>query len=250
MNSERDVCFVISDMSTIEIVDHFEVNKAEKLGHGTYGSVYKAIDIEDGKVVAAKEAWILDHDDPEEMERVQREVDIHGQLPPHDNIVTFISSKKLNNLWIFTEYCELGDRMKYCKKHSLAPAMKLDIMIQVIKGIRHLHHLDPPVAHRDIKPHNILITNINEKITAKLCDLGIAKATETENNAIKGFVTQIGSENFMAPEQFELRDTGKKTFDKSVDIFSAGLLIYVVMEAEDKQDLVPPSSKMCCCIDI
>ena len=187
-------CCVSAMASNTQIVDHFEVQRDEKLGRGTYGQVFKAKDLDNNnEIVAAKEVWLLDTDDREEMESVRREVDLHGRVPKHDNIVTFLSSKQTgSNLWIFAEYCNSGDLNTYCGKNFVTMKMRLNIMIQVTKGIRHLHHLEPPIAHRDLKPTNVLITNMNEKITAKLCDLAIEK----EDGAIKGFQTDCGTQPF------------------------------------------------------
>ena len=235
-------CSVSAMSSHIQIVDHFEVDRNEKLGKGCYGYVFKAKDLnDDNKTVAAKEVGILDIDDTEEMERVQQEVELHGQIPHHDNIVNFLGSKQEgSNLWIFTEYCNSGDLNKYCKKNIVTMDMRFDIMIQVVKGIQHLHHLDPPIAHRDIKPTNVLITRVNENLIAKLCDLGIAKAIEREGGVTKGFQTDCGTHPFMAPELFELKDSRDKTYTKRVDIFSCGLFFVVFIMADDNKKLVPP----------
>ena len=232
-------------MSHLQIIDHFEVNKKDKLGSGGFGFVYKATDLDDGQIVAAKEVFILDVNDAEEMERVQREVDLHAALPPHDNIVNFMGSKQDGDkLWIFTEYCNLGDLIKYCKENTISTEAMLDIMIQITKGIHHLHHSETPIAHRDIKPGNILFTKVDDNVRAKLCDLGISKATVKQNSVTMGFDSRIGTDDFMAPEQFELRISGKGTFNKSVDIFSAGLLFLVFVEAQGTGELVPIQSKI------
>ena len=227
-------------MAASKMIDHFEVFKKEKLGSGGFGNVFKAKNNKTGEIVAAKEVFIPDPDDTEELERVQREVEIHGRLPKHDNIVHFIASKNLSErLWIFTELCPHGDLITYCEKHKMTSPLKLTFMKDVAKGILHLHHLEPPVAHRDIKPHNVLVTDLKGRHIAKLCDLGIAKSTEKEDGYTKGFMTRIGSSNFMAPEQFELLETGKKTFHKNIDIFSAGLLFYVLITTDGKEELIP-----------
>ena len=161
----------------------------------------------------------------------------------HINTVNFLDSKVDDDgeLWIFTEYCEFGDLGDYFKKNALAASTRLDIMKQVTKGIQHLHHLKPPIAHRDIKPGNVLMRRVDGKLIAKLSDLGIAKATEIEDGKTKGLKTDIGTELYMAPEQFAIRDNKDVTYTKNVDVFSNALFFLAFVDAENKTQLSPPT---------
>ena len=227
--------------SLIQRVGHFDVDRNRTLGKGGNGHVFLGTNIQTGQLVAAKEVYI---GDPDELEQVQHEVDLHGTLEPHENIVLFHGSETCKDfLWILTAYCEHGDLNKYCKEHAVSLALKFDLMIQVSEGIKFLHDLDPPIAHRDIKPSNILITMTNGKAVAKLCDLGIAKAAERRGTVTESLHTDCGTDAYKAPELFELRRTRKGTYNRSVDIFSEGLFFIAFVEAKDNQELVPPQCK-------
>ena len=132
-------------------VSHFRIDKEAKLGHGQCGTVYKGIDVDTNKVIAAKEIGLKG--DKAKIERVKRESEILRKIPPHPNIISYLGSDIVNNdLWIFMEYCPLKDLDEYCSKLSLSDEVKYDIMIQIASAIKHLHEQDAPIAHRDIKP--------------------------------------------------------------------------------------------------
>ena len=182
--------------------------------------------------------------DPDWIKQAQQELDSLKRIPQHPNIVNFIDSKEDGKfLWLFTEFCEHGDLDNYVLKNTVPTDKRFDIMVQVTKGIRHLHHLEQPIAHRDIKPGNIVLTEVNGKIVAKLCDMGIAKAVDKQAGAAKSFHTYCGTEAYMAPELYPIYQTGRGTYDMSVDIYSAGVFFYTFIEAGDKQVLQPPQSK-------
>ena len=209
-------------MSHIQRIGHFEVSRRDRLGRGGHASVFKAKDTRDGSIVAAKEVFIDMHD-RDDIKQVQREVDLHGGLPPHVNIVKFLGSHIDAELWIFTEFCEHGDLEVYFAKNVMSPELRLDIMTQVTEGLKHLHSLNPPVAHRDVKPRNVLLKEVNGKLIAKLCDLGIAKAVQIDDRMTVGFQPDCGSWPYMSPELFQLKDSGKGTYSIKVDLFSSGI---------------------------
>ena len=67
-------------------------------------------------------------------------------------------------------------------------------------------------AHRDLKTHNILLAADG---SSKLCDFGLVR---TRNNA-------AGTPNYMAPELLRLDN---KLFDKTVDVYAFGIVLYEV----------------------
>ena len=168
-------------------IGRFRVDRNKRLGgdKGSYGTVFLGKD-DKGRTIAAKEIYVGD-DDPEYSQRVADEVDYHKKIPPHPNVIKFIDSiTKESYVWIITEYCESGDLEDFFVKRGLSDAEKIDIMIQTATGLQHLHHQKPPVAHRDIKPGNLLLAIVDGKLCAKLCDLGVAKFVEKYEGVTKG----------------------------------------------------------------
>ena len=227
-----------------EQVGRFRVDRNKRLGRdkGSYGTVFLAND-DRGRTVAAKEIYVGD-DDPDYQKKVQAEVDYHKEIPPHENLIGFIDSiNKESYVWIFTDHCESGDVDDFCQTNSMSDEEKVDIMIQVARGIHHLHTQNPPIVHRDIKPGNILLTVEDGRLCAKICDLGVAKFVEKFGGATKAFSTYCGTQGYMAPELFQYDKTGKVLYGIKVDIFSAGLFFHALWEAKDKTELQPIESK-------
>ena len=230
-------------MPDIKTIDNFEIDRDEPLGKGSSGQVFLGKDLTSGQRIAAKQILVKDVH-PHLVEHAQQELISMKQTPPNPNVVRFLDSKQDGKyMWIFTEFCEHGDLDKYALKNKIATDQRFDIMVQVTKGIRHLHHLDPPIVHRDIKPGNIVLTEVDGKIIAKLCDFGIAKPTEHEGGFPKSFHTFCGTHKYLAPELFQQYHSDEVTYDMSVDIYSTGIFFYAFIEAGDNEVLQPPQSK-------
>ena len=94
-------------------------------------------------------------------------------------------------------------------------AQQLLICFQITLGLQYLHHLSPPLAHRDLNDKNILLA---EDDTAKIGDLGQSKYKDTKKKYFDS--TAPGSIPFMPPETFG----DNPHYTESVDIFSLGVL--------------------------
>ncbi len=146
----------------------------------------------------------------------------------HANIVqVFDLGKVVDSYYIAMEYVQgldLANMLKLCRRlhHSLPIELTAFVGSEIAKGLDYAHrkrdqHLEPlNIIHRDISPHNILVSFEGE---VKITDFGIAKAKitldEKEAKIIKG------KHAYMAPEQAR-----GKPHDRRVDIFSLGVMLY------------------------
>lgn len=108
---------------------------------------------------------------------MKHEVKVWRKITGHPNIVNFIDAsiqKTLDGdyLYILSEYCEDGHLLDLLEKYQgkLSEKQIIFTIRQVVKGIKHMHDQDPPIAHRDIKVENILLKDRQ----FKLCDFGSA----------------------------------------------------------------------------
>lgn len=128
-----------------------------------------------------------------------------------------------NNLIIITEFAPFGSMNNLIiNKINLNFNIKIKILLDCCYGIKYLH--DNGILHRDIKPDNFLIFNINNLdksiINCKLTDFGSSRNINlliTNMSFTKG----IGTPKYMAPEILN-----KKKYQKSSDIYSFSITIY------------------------
>ena len=217
-------------MPDFKKIGQFLIDRDKDVGHGTFGQLFEAVHQQTKVLAAAKKIYLGTEVDW--IARVQREVDALMNIPSHPNIVKYLGHEKDGNyLWLFTELCPLGDLENYCKTKVISEDEKFDMMIQICQAILHLHRQEPAIVHRDIKPGNILVTKSGRRLVMKLCDFGFAKEVDKQAGLTKKFTTYCGTEGYMAPELFEIITKGKISYNKKVDIFSAGLLFMDFFDA-------------------
>ncbi|CAD8059403.1 unnamed protein product [Paramecium sonneborni] len=123
---------------------------------------------------------------------------------------------------IIMDYCNIGDLYKYLQQQYayLNNQHRKDMLFQIAFGIWEIHTVD--IIHRDIKPSNILIQLVDQNnYVIKICDLGLSKTHQVDIL----HTMNIGTPCYMAPEQIDSSQK-KATYDKSVDVWAFGALIY------------------------
>lgn len=150
---------------------------------------------------------------------VINEVQIQKRLD-HPHVVhlrTFLEDK--DNVYLILEYCERGTLFSYARslKHPMDEDEAFIYFFQTCLGIEYLHSND--VIHRDLKPENLLMDGQGN---IKICDFGWSAVKEQNMRE-----TLCGTIDFMAPEILR----GSK-YDKEVDIWSLGVLLYELMAGE------------------
>lgn len=111
-------------------------------------------------------------------------------------------------------YYSLGSLYDQHEKISFSRKETVDILLQILKALAHLHGRN--VAHRDLKPDNILVELRKPSIKIRIADFGLAKIEEgTELRS------GCGTKRYKAPEL----SIGTQNYKPSVDLWSAGLII-------------------------
>jgi serine/threonine protein kinase len=208
------------------------------LGKGGIGTTYAAIDLKNQDKIALKAVSLQQLKDWKQVELLEREASVLAQLN-HPAI-----PKYLDYFQVDSE----DDRFFYIVQ-QLAPGKSLyqliesgwrsdeteikKIAIQILDIFSYLHSLDPPVIHRDIKPHN-LILNDDGKIF--LVDFGAVQNTYY-NTLMKGS-TVVGTYGYMAPEQFK----GKAT--PATDLYGLGATILYLLTHRSPNELPQDTLKI------
>lgn len=138
------------------------------------------------------------------------------KLIKHENVVRFIDFfDDLTNFYLVTEYLERQDLSCYLQNEIINYSGKRNIIHQLCQSVHFLHSLG--IMHRDLKPANVGLT---KDLSVKIIDFGLSKTiTETEV-ATESYGTIL----FTAPEILL-----KKTYNKQIDIWSLGIVIYYVI---------------------
>ncbi|KZT06228.1 Pkinase-domain-containing protein [Laetiporus sulphureus 93-53] len=185
----------------------------EKLGEGTYATVYKGRSRTTNEIVALKEI----HLDAEEgtPSTAIREISLMKELK-HVNIVRLYDVIHTETkLVLIFEYCE-RDLKKYMDVHgdrgALDPVTVRSFMYQLLKGTAFCH--ENRVLHRDLKPQNLLI---NRKGELKLGDFGLARAFGVPVNTFSNEVVTLW---YRAPDVL----MGSRTYSTSIDVWSCGCI--------------------------
>lgn len=188
-----------------------------KINQGGMSTVYLAIQISVGRVVALKVMSPTLNGDPTFSERFQREANIVGQLS-HPHIVAIYDIGNHDNVnYIAMDYLAGGsvhDRMM----QGISSAEALRITREMATALDHAH--EKGYIHRDIKPENILFRADG---SAVLTDFGVAKGVGGVSR-MTNVGQVVGTPHYMSPEQ-----TRGKPVDARSDLYSLGVVFYEML---------------------
>jgi serine/threonine protein kinase/Flp pilus assembly protein TadD len=125
------------------------------------------------------------------------------------------------------EYVKDLSITEHCDHHKLNIEQRLRLFQQVCLAVHHAHQKG--IIHRDIKPSNILVSMQDEKAVPKIIDFGVAKAISrplTERTLLTEDSQLLGTPEYMSPEQ---ADMANEDIDTRSDIYSLGVLLYVLL---------------------
>lgn len=187
-----------------------------KVGDGGMAFVYEAKDRLLNRTVAVKVLRPEFVDDEEFLGKFKREAEAVASLS-HPNIVNVYDVGEDGKVhYIVMEFID-GQNLKDIIKNegTLDEYTALDITKQIAKALSAAHKKG--IIHRDIKPHNILISN--EGRIVKVADFGIAKAVS--NSTMTNIGSIIGSVHYFSPEQAK-----GKYVTNNADLYSLGIVLY------------------------
>ncbi|KAK3610251.1 hypothetical protein CHS0354_022315 [Potamilus streckersoni] len=187
----------------------------EKLGSGSYATVYKAYRKGGLREVVAIKCVLKSTLTKASTENLLTEIGLLKKLN-HDNIVELKDFQWDDTyIYLIMEYCSGGDLSQFIRsKRKLPEHAVRRFLRQLVSALQYLREHN--VAHMDLKPQNILITSPTHPVL-KIADFGFAKHLfqGDELHALRG------SPLYMAPEII-----CKGQYDARVDLWSTGVILY------------------------
>jgi serine/threonine protein kinase len=187
-----------------------------QIGQGTYSNVYKARDLETGKIVALKKVR-FDNLEPESVRFMAREIQVLRRLD-HPNVVKLeglVTSRMSCSLYLVFEYMEHDlAGLAACPGIVFTEAQVKCYLQQLLRGLDHCHQHG--VLHRDIKGSNLLLNNDG---ILKIADFGLA--TFFNPNHKQPLTSRVVTLWYRPPELL----LGATEYGVAVDLWSTGCIL-------------------------
>ena len=203
IDEAEDLLAVRETQTPWEVATLAELDIGEVLGSGGMGMVHAAH--WRGELVAVKS---LHGASAAQLAELETELLVHATLC-HVGIVRLLGASLVPPACcIVLEHCQGS---LFHRLHRSAEEVErrwlLTVALEVAEAMAYLHSRSPPVVHRDLKSHNVLLHSSG---AAKLCDFGLVAVREAT----------AGTPNYMAPELLLA-----KPFGKAVDVYAYGVLL-------------------------
>ncbi|KAK1617311.1 hypothetical protein QYE76_022828 [Lolium multiflorum] len=186
----------------------------EQVGQGCCGTVYHALWY--GSDVAAKVFSKQEYSE-EMINSFRQEVSLMKRLR-HPNIILFMGAvMSQQRLCIVTEFLPRGSLFRLLQKNTgkLDPRRRVNMAIDIARGMNYLHNSIPTVVHRDLKSPNLLV---DKNWTVKVADFGLSRLKLETFLTTK---TGKGTPQWMAPEVLRSEPSNEKS-----DVFSYGVVLW------------------------
>ena len=235
-NSKSKQSIMFSDILSIPSNPEDLFTILYPIGHGAFGTVYKALHNSSNQVYAIK---IIDYSKDNNKDNnniidynynsIQQETSLMKKVDKSDYIVKYYGSyfsRKTNTIWLILEYCSSGSAidLMLSMDRTFSEVEVATIMEMILKGLILMHKEN--LIHRDIKGANILLS---EDGYAKLGDFGVGAFLSGE----KYRISKKGSPYWMSPQV-----ASSNKYDSKTDIWSLGITCIELLEGE------PPFSDM------
>jgi len=209
----------------------------ETLGEGSYGRVETCVNVFTGFQYAVK--VIEKTPGLFSRSKVLKEVEIYHLCRGQQNIIQLIEYfEEPDGFYLVFEKINGGPLLKHIQKRICFTEREASSIIRdLAEAIKHLHTRG--IAHRDIKPDNVLCVNSSDPCPVKLCDFDLcSQPVSIDDCRTPALLTPVGSLEYMAPEvvdTFICDDFGDDdddttlTYNKKCDLWSLGIIMYILL---------------------
>ncbi|KAK4378152.1 hypothetical protein RND71_000014 [Anisodus tanguticus] len=195
-----------------------------KLGQGQFGTTYLCTELSSGIEYACKSIAKRKLISKEDVDDVQREIQIMHHLAGHKNIVSIKGAyEDPFYVHIVMELCSGGELFDRIIQRGHYTERKAAELTKIIVGVVEACH-SLGVMHRDLKPENFLLVNKDDDFSLKAIDFGLSVFFKPG----KIFTDVVGSPYYVAPEVL------LKHYGPEADVWTAGVILYILLSG------VPP----------
>jgi hypothetical protein len=200
----------------------------EKVGEGGFGDVWMAEQEEPVRRRVALKIIRLGMDTREVVARFEAERQALA-LMDHPNIARVFDGGATGSgrPYFVMELVRGLPITRLCDEQRLNVEERLQLFEQVCQAVQHAHQKG--VIHRDLKPNNILVMELDGRVMPKVIDFGVARATAqrlTEKSVFTHLGQIVGTPAYMSPEQAGL---GGLEIDSRTDVYSLGVVLYELL---------------------
>lgn len=197
----------------------------ERLGTGSFGTVWKALDEQLDREVAIKFP-LGDRTTEDEQERFLKEARAAAR-PQHPGIVRVHAfGRERGIIYIVKDWIDGPNLAEWLSKRRPSPRESATLCIQIAEALEHAHNLG--IVHRDMKPANVLIhVNDGGVVEPRVTDFGLA-LRESDSNLGEGR-KRLGSPAYMSPEQAR---GDSDVVDRRADVYSLGVVLFEMVTGE------------------
>jgi serine/threonine protein kinase len=189
------------------------------VGRGGMGSVFRVIDEHDGATYALKVLHAAAGGSSWSIKRFRREAEILGRIAHRAVPKIHHFGVADDSMFLVTDFIDGTNLRDVVAKKGALPLPEIVRIGSEVADCLNVAH-EHGVVHRDIKPHNVMLTNGGE---IRLIDFGVARDAAVNATAITGTGFTVGTPQYMSPEQFN----GLRT-DARSDIYSLGVVLFEI----------------------
>ncbi|KAL3994775.1 MAP kinase-interacting serine/threonine-protein kinase 1 domain protein [Acanthocheilonema viteae] len=206
----------------------------DHLGSGAFANVKTGISLATGKEFAIK--LIDKHKAGHTRSRVMHEVETFNLCKNHPNIVQLHEwFEDHDRFYLVFEKMRGGPLLDHIQRKKFFTEQEASkVTKDIATALKFLH--DRGIAHRDVKPENVLCSDVDRVSPVKLCDLDLASKASppspprlTNVNSEPDLASPVGSAEFMAPEVVDAFVGDALKYDKRCDMWSLGIIVYIMI---------------------
>lgn len=202
----------------------------EILGNGAYASVRTYRNLENQQEYAVK---IIEKGNIRSRTKVFKEIEIYHVCRGEKSILQmFEYFEEEEQFYLVFEKMPGGTLLANIEQRGHLSELEACQIIKCIAEALYFLH-SKGIAHRDLKPDNILCENGDEVVPIRICDFDLASGfpinSEKDSCKTPELLTPVGSAEYMAPEVVDAWVGESFSYDKKCDLWSLGIILYIML---------------------